>query len=63
MSLRVYVAINVALTLAGLANIAWASLGLLQALVLFFLTSPAAIFSNFVREMGAGPGSVADPGE
>ena len=59
-SLRVYVAINVALTLAGLVNIVWASLGLLQALVLFFLTSPAAIFSNFVREMGASPGSVAE---
>ena len=64
-SLRVYITINVALTLFGIANIVWASLGLLQALVLFFLTSPAAIFSNFVRELGASPGSVAeaDPGE
>ena len=65
MSLRVYIAINVALTLLGIVNVVWASLGLLQALVLFLLTSPAAIFSNFVREMGASPGSVAetDPGE
>ena len=64
-SLRVYIAINVALALFGIANIVWASLGLLQALVLFFLTSPAAIFSNFVRELGASPGSVAeaDPGK
>ena len=64
-SLRVYIAINVALVLLGVANIVWASLGLLQAIVLFFLTSPAAIFSNFVKEMGASPGFVAeaDPGE
>jgi hypothetical protein len=65
LSLRTYITINVALALVGIANIVWASLGLLQALVLFFLTSPAAIFSNFVREMGGRSGSVAatDPGE
>lgn len=65
LSLRVYIAINVALTVLGTVNVVWASLGLLQAIILFFLTSPAAIFSNFVREMGASPGSVAerDPGE
>jgi hypothetical protein len=59
-SLRVYIAINVVLVLLGVANIVWASLGLLQATVLFFLTSPAAIFSNFVREMGASRGSAAE---
>jgi hypothetical protein len=59
-SWRVYIALNVALVSLGIANVVWASLGLLQAIVLFFLTSPAAIFSNFVREMGASPGSIAE---
>jgi len=65
LSLRVFVATSMGLTLLGVVNVALASLGLLQALVLFLLTSPAAIFSNFVRELGASPGSVAetDPGE
>jgi hypothetical protein len=64
-SLRVYVSMSVALTLLGVVNVVWASLGLLQALILILLTSPAGIFSNFVREMGARPESVAetDPGE
>jgi hypothetical protein len=63
-SLRVYIAINLALTLLGIVNVVWASLGLLQALILFLLTSPAVIFANFVREMGASSGSVAEnPGE
>ena len=60
-SLRVFLTFSGALFLLSLLNIVWASLGLLQALVLFFLTSPAAIFSNFVREMGGGPKSVAEP--
>jgi tetrahydromethanopterin S-methyltransferase subunit C len=60
-SLRIYVTINVALALLAIANIVWASLGLLQGLVLFFLTSPAAIFSNFVREMGSRSGSIGEP--
>jgi hypothetical protein len=53
------------LGLLGVVNIVWASLGLLQALILAFLTSPAEIFSNFVREMGRRSGAVApaDPGE
>lgn len=64
-SLRVFVTTSGALLLLGIVNVASASLGLLQALVLFLLTSPAAIFFNFVREMGRGPGSVAesDPAE
>lgn len=64
-SLRIYITISVALALLSMANIVWGSLGLLQGLVLFFLTSPAAIFSNFMREMGASSGSVAetDPAE
>ena len=63
-SLRVFITTCVALTLLGVANVVLTSLGLLQALILFLLTSPAAIFSNFVREMGASPGSVAEnPGE
>jgi hypothetical protein len=54
-------ALSGGLVLLSLLNVAWANLGLLQAIVLFLLTSPAAIFSNFVREMGRGPGSVAEP--
>jgi tetrahydromethanopterin S-methyltransferase subunit C len=59
-SLRVFITTSVALTLLGVVNAVVASLGLLQALVLFLLTSPAAIFSNFVREMGRS-GSAAEP--
>jgi hypothetical protein len=64
LSLRVYVSMSVALTLLGVVNVVWASLGLLQALILILLTSPAGIFSNFVREMGR-RGSVVetDPAE
>jgi hypothetical protein len=53
------------LGLLGVGNIVWASLGVLQVLILAVLTSPAGIFSNFVREMGRRSGSVAptDPGE
>jgi hypothetical protein len=63
LSLRVFVATGGFLALLALANVVWASLGLLQVLILFFLTSPAAIFSNFVREMGGGRPVAADPGE
>jgi len=64
-SVRVFMATSGALILLGLGNIFWAGLGVLQALVLILLTSPAAIFTNFVREMGSRSGSVAatDPGE
>jgi hypothetical protein len=55
--LRVFVAMSAALALLGVVNVVVASLGLLQALILIMLTSPAGVFSNFVREMGAGPGS------
>ncbi len=60
-SLRVFLGLSGALFLLSLLNILWASLGWLQALVLFFLTSPAAIFSNFVREMGGGSKAVGEP--
>jgi hypothetical protein len=64
-SLRVFVGTSGLLGVLGLANVFWASLGLLQVLVLVLLTSPAGIFSNFMREMGGRSGSVAapDPGE
>jgi len=63
-SWRVFMATSGLLGLLGIVNIVWASLGLLQALILAVLTSPAGIFSNFVREMGRRSGSVAetDPG-
>ena len=60
LSLRVFRTTSVALALLGVVNVVLASLGLLQALVLCLLTSPAGIFSNFVREMGRSPGSVAE---
>jgi hypothetical protein len=64
-SLRVYLTLGFLLGALEVANIFWASLALLQVLVLLVLTSPAGIFSNFVREMGSRPGSlpVTDPGE
>jgi hypothetical protein len=64
-SLRVYLTLGFLLGVLEVANIFWASLALLQVLVLLVLTSPAGIFSNFVREMGSRPGSlpVTDPGE
>jgi len=63
-SMRVYLTLGVVLGALEVANIFWASLALLQVLVLLILTSPAGIFSNFVREMGARTGSVTetDPG-
>lgn len=64
-SLRVFVTSSGALALLGMVNVVLGSLGLLQALFLALLTSPAGIFTNFVRELGANPGSVAetDPGD
>jgi hypothetical protein len=47
-----FIALNSAIGLLAIGNLAWKSLGLLQALVLFILSSPAGIFSNFVREVG-----------
>ena len=63
-SLRVFVSMTMGLGLVGIVNVVWASLGLLQVLILILLTSPAGIFTNFVREMGRRPGPVgeADPG-
>jgi hypothetical protein len=57
-SWRVFMTTSVLLGVLGIVNIAWASLGLLQALILAVLTSPAGIFSNFVREMGRRSGAV-----
>ena len=59
-SLRVFVATSGALAVLGIANIFWAGLGMLQALALALLTSPAGIFFNFVREMGR-PSATARP--
>lgn len=62
-SLRVFVTSTGSIAAFGLANILWASLGLLQVLVLVLLTSPAGIFSNFMREMGrSGPEAEAESG-
>jgi hypothetical protein len=60
-SWRVFVVTSGLLGLLGLVNLGWASLGLLQVLVLALLTSPAGIFTNFVREMGRGTGSAPEP--
>lgn len=54
-SLIVYRVASGFLTVLTVANLFWASLGVLQFLVLALLTSPAGIFSNFVREIGARP--------
>jgi hypothetical protein len=59
-SLRVFVTTSAALALLGIVNVLVASLGLLQALILIILTSPAGVFSNFVREMGGRSGSVVE---
>jgi len=60
LSLRVYLTLGFLLGALEVANIFWASLALLQVLVLLVLTSPAGIFSNFVREMGASRGPAAE---
>jgi hypothetical protein len=64
LSWRVFLGTSGILGLLATVNLFWASLGVLQALILILLTSPAGIFTNFVREMGHRPGSVAetDPG-
>ena len=49
---RVFIATNVAFALLQVANLWLASLGILQLSFLIYLTSPAAIFGNFVRELG-----------
>lgn len=56
----VFMGVTGLIGLLGLANAYWASLGLLQALILVLLTSPAGIFSNFVRELGGSSGSTSD---
>lgn len=64
-SWRVFVTIIGILAVLGVVNIFWASLGMLQLLILAFLNSPAGIFTNFVREMGthSRAEAAADPGE
>lgn len=59
-SLAVFRASTGAIAVIALANLFWASLGVLQVLVLTLLTSPAGIFTNFVREIGARP-TAAEP--
>jgi hypothetical protein len=59
-SLRVFIATSGALVLLGIVNVFVGGLGLLQALALAVLTSPAGIFFNFVREMGR-PQATAQP--
>ncbi len=56
-SWQVFMGFTALLGLLGLANVFWASLGLLQTLILVLLTSPAGIFSNFVREVGGSSGT------
>ncbi len=60
LSLRVFVTTTVSMGLIGIVNVFWASLGLLQGLFLVLLTSPAGIFTNFVREMGGRPGPITE---
>ena len=47
-----FVSASVVIASLGILNLFWASLGLLEAVILVLLTSPAGIFSNFVRELG-----------
>jgi hypothetical protein len=49
---RIFIATNVGFALLQVANLWLASLGILQLSFLIFLSSPAAIFGNFVRELG-----------
>ena len=56
LSLKVYVTTGGLIGLTAVGNLFWASLGVLQLLVLVLLTSPAGIFSNFMREMGTRSG-------
>lgn len=50
---RVNMAFGVFMALLQVANLFWASVGVLQIGALMWLASPAGIFSNFVREIGA----------
>lgn len=59
MSLLVFRVTTASLGIIAIANLIWASLGVLQSVVLVLLTSPAGIFSNFVREMGRRPGAAS----
>lgn len=52
LSWRVFLSAHGVLVLVSLGNVFWAGLGVFQALILVLLTSPAAIFTNFVREIG-----------
>ncbi len=63
-SWRVFISMSGGLAIVAFGNIFWSSLGVLQVVVLVFLTSPAGIFGNFVREMGGSSRMVAEgPGE
>jgi hypothetical protein len=59
-SWRVFMSTSGVLALFALGNVFWGVLGAFQALILALLTSPAGIFTNFVREMGSRSGSVAE---
>ena len=62
-SWRVFMATTGTIAAVSLINIAWASLGALQVLVLVILTSPAGIFFNFVREIGVKTAPGGESGE
>ncbi|HJR88104.1 MAG TPA: hypothetical protein VJ930_10660, partial [Acidimicrobiia bacterium] len=53
LSWRANVAAGAFMALLQIANLFWASVGVLQIGALMWLASPAGIFSNFVREIGA----------
>lgn len=56
---RVFIATNLAFVLLQVANFWLTSLGILQLSFLIYLTSPAAIFGDFVRELGS-PAKIAE---
>lgn len=64
-SWSVFMVMTVAMAATMLVNIYVASLGVFQLVALVVLTSPAGIFFNFVREMGAAvqPVSEAEAGD
>ena len=62
-SWTLFVSLSAVLGLVGAANVIWANLGILQALILTILTSPAGIFSNFVREVGRRAAGASQPGD
>ena len=53
LSWQANVAAGAFMALLQIANLFWASVGVLQIGALLWLASPAGIFSNFVREIGA----------